>query len=170
MSDSEIHVLDPAAIEADRDPLGVGAGDAPPGTYALVYSLRKAATLPVGALGRAAFPAGAYAYVGSAFGSNGLGRIDRHRRVAAGDHDVTHWHVDYLGAHPETSLTSVLAAPDADVECALASELLGTDSARAPPLAGFGASDCDCPAHLVAGADGDGLRSAVRSAFEAVSE
>ncbi|MFB6090870.1 MAG: DUF123 domain-containing protein [Halobellus sp.] len=165
MTDPDVVALDPAAIADERDALGIGAGDAPPGTYAIVYSLRKAVTLPVGALGRAAFPAGAYAYVGSAFGSNGLGRIDRHRRVAAGTHDVAHWHVDYLGGHPETSLAAVLAAPKADVECALAAALLSADRTRSPPLAGFGASDCDCPAHLVGGNDAETLRSAIEAAF-----
>jgi len=167
-----VFVLDPADVAAGRDAIGIGAGDAPPGTYALVYSLRKAASIPVGALGRAAFPAGAYAYVGSAFGSNGLGRVDRHRRVAAGDHDVAHWHVDYLGGHREASLAAIVAAPDADVECQLADELLAADGevVEEPPLAGFGASDCDCPTHLVAGDDVPTLRSAVRSGLRATFE
>ncbi|RLM57594.1 GIY-YIG nuclease family protein [Halobellus sp. Atlit-31R] len=120
-------VLDPDAIAAGAD--GLGIGDAPPGTYALVFELDADATFTVGALGAATFPAGAYAYVGSAFGSNGLGRVDRHRRVAAGDHDVTHWHVDYLGSHPETSLDAVVAAPHADVECRLAAALTAARTA-----------------------------------------
>ena len=98
-------VLDPEAISEERDALGVGAGDAPPGTYVLIFGVDPAATIDVGALGTVEFPSGAYAYVGSAFGSNGLGRVDRHRRVAEGSHDVRHWHVDYLGGHAGTGRT-----------------------------------------------------------------
>lgn len=182
-------VVDPDAIAGGEDALGIGAGDAPPGTYALVFELSTAATISVGALGTTTFPAGAYAYVGSAFGSNGLGRVDRHRRVSAGDHDVTHWHVDYLGGHPGVSLDSVVAAPDADAECRLARELLpmadadqkspdssptksrGSDASRelaSSPIEGFGASDCDCRAHLVSGPDAETFRSAVLEALRTV--
>lgn len=89
-------VLDPDAIADGTDPLGVGAGDAPPGTYALLFEIGPAATLTVGALGSETVPSEAYAYVGSAFGSNGLGRVDRHRRVRQG----------YTISHTGTSTTS----------------------------------------------------------------
>ncbi|MBB6645614.1 GIY-YIG nuclease family protein [Halobellus ruber] len=167
-------VLDPDDIADGSDPLGVGAGDAPPGTYVLVFRVDTPARIDVGALGGVEFPAGAYAYVGSAFGSGGLGRVDRHRRVAAGSHAVRHWHIDYLGSHPESSLDSVVAAPEADVECHLSRQLrstVGADSGDAPtPGSGFGASDCDCPAHLIAGADAEGLRAAAVDAVASVTE
>ena len=167
-------VLDPEAISEERDALGVGAGDAPPGTYVLIFGVDPAATIDVGALGTVEFPSGAYAYVGSAFGSNGLGRVDRHRRVAEGSHDVRHWHVDYLGGHAAASLDSVVAAPHADVECRLATELRmrvkgQVSDGTAVPVPGFGASDCDCPAHLVGGANPDTLRTAAVDAIEAVT-
>jgi Uri superfamily endonuclease len=166
-------VLDPDTIADGTDPLGVGTGDAPPGTYALVFEVGPTATITVGALGSETVPSGAYAYVGSAFGSNGLGRIDRHRRVAAGVHDTTHWHVDYLGSHPNTSLTAVVASPHADIECRLATalrrELAATDDATATPVAGFGASDCDCSAHLVGGDDPETVRAAVVESMQAVT-
>nr|WP_229663760.1 GIY-YIG nuclease family protein [Halobellus salinus] len=155
-------MLDPDTIADGTDTLGVGTGDAPPGTYVLVFGVDPGATIDVGALGTAEFPSGAYAYVGSAFGPSGLGRVDRHRRVAAGSHDVRHWHVDYLGGHAAASLDAVVAAPDADIECRLAAALrdgvAGADSDGDAPLPGFGASDCDCPAHLVAGANAGHLR------------
>ncbi|MGQ4556982.1 DUF123 domain-containing protein [Halobellus sp. GM3] len=167
----DITVIDPDDIDAGTDALGIGAGEAPPGTYALVYSLATDATISVGALGTAAFPTGAYAYVGSAFGSNGLGRVDRHRRVADGDHGVRHWHVDYLGGHPAASLDAVVAAPNAAVECGLASALCAavrTDGRNQTPLAGFGASDCDCVAHLVGADDVESLRSAAVDALRRI--
>lgn len=157
-----VSLLDPDAIAAGTDPLGIGAGDAPPGTYALLFVLSDGREISVGALGSATFPAGAYAYVGSAFGSNGLGRVARHRRVAAGEHDVRHWHVDYLGGHPDVSLAAVAAAPRADAECDAAAAFDPSTS----PLAGFGASDCDCGAHLAHRTEYETLRSTVLGYFE----
>lgn len=167
-------VLDPAAIRAGEDELGIGANDAPPGTYSLVYELEEDANVGVGALGDRTFPAGAYAYVGSAHGSNGLGRVERHRRVASGDHEVRHWHVDYLGGHPSTALVAVVASPSVDVECRVARRLGGSSDASLPaderslssPVPGFGSSDCDCDAHLVSGAEGETVLSAVVASFE----
>ncbi|MFD1686336.1 GIY-YIG nuclease family protein [Halobellus litoreus] len=149
-----VFVVDPDEIEAGTDPLGIGDGTAPVGSYVLVYSLGSAATMTVGALGAATFPPGTYAYVGSAFGSNGLGRVDRHRRVASGDHDVTHWHIDYFGSNPDATLDSVVAVPREDVECRLATEIADRRSpAVSAPLEGFGASDCACATHFLGGVD-----------------
>lgn len=116
--------------------------DAAGGTYALVVDLPVDADLTVGALGTASFPAGGYVYVGSALGTGGFSRVDRHRRVATGRHDVQHWHVDYLTGHPATRLRAVVTVPGRDVECELADRL------PAGPLPGFGASDCACETHL----------------------
>jgi endonuclease-3 len=112
------------------------------GTYVLVFALPDGVTVEVGALGEHRFPAGGYCYVGSAIGSGGFSRIDRHRRVAAGDHGVRHWHVDYFGGHPGTELVDVERLPGRECECALAQAL------GAGPVPGFGASDCDCATHL----------------------
>lgn len=49
------------------------------GTYTLVIALPEPATIKVGALGEHGFPTGWYAHTGSAFGSGGLSRVDRHR-------------------------------------------------------------------------------------------
>jgi endonuclease-3 len=112
------------------------------GTYALVVGLPDDVELTVGALGTATFPAGGYVYVGSALGTGGFSRVDRHRRVATGRHDARHWHVDYLAGHQASRLRGVVTVAGRDVECALAERI------PAGPLAGFGASDCDCEAHL----------------------
>jgi Uri superfamily endonuclease len=125
------------------------------GTYTLLVRLPRAVDIEVGALGTHEFPAGAYAYTGSALGSGGFARVDRHRRVAVGDHDVRHWHVDYLLGHPATDLVDVVTTPGADAECAVATAL--PDG----PVAGFGASDCDCRSHLAAAGSVDDLREAI---------
>ncbi|MFC6724907.1 DUF123 domain-containing protein, partial [Halobium palmae] len=78
---------------------GANGGDEG-GTYTLLFELAESTSLEVGALGTHTVPAGWYAYTGSALGSGGFARVCRHERVAAGDHDVRHWHVDYLGGCP----------------------------------------------------------------------
>ncbi|MFC6988920.1 DUF123 domain-containing protein [Haloplanus sp. GCM10025708] len=127
------------------------------GTYTLVVELPRPTVVDVGALGAFDFPAGAYAYTGSALGAGGFARVDRHRRVAAGDHDVRHWHVDYLTGHPETSLVEVVATAGVDAECAVA------DALPCGPVPGFGASDCACRSHLGYAESAADLRTAVES-------
>lgn len=102
------------------------------GTYTLVFSLPSSVTIEVGALGAQRFPAGGYCYTGSALGSGGYSRIDRHRRVAADEHDVRHWHVDYFGGHPETGLVAVERVAGRNCECAVARDL------GDGPVPGFG--------------------------------
>lgn len=115
----------------------------PVGTYTLVLERTASETIAVGALGDVDFPAGWYAYTGSAFGPGGFSRTDRHRRVARGDHDARHWHVDYLLGAPDTSVADVVQSVDVDAECAIAARI---DGER---IADFGCSDCDCSSHLV---------------------
>jgi len=118
-----------------------------PGTYVLIVDLARDAAIEVGALGEMEFEAGTYAYVGSAFGPGGFSRVTRHRELAAGDRDARHWHIDYLLGDSAASLAEVVTYPDADLECRLAKDLPGD------PVAQFGASDCDCDAHLLAAPD-----------------
>lgn len=115
-----------------------------PGTYALLLRADKAEELEVGALGEMTVRPGAYVYVGSAFGPGGLrARVGRHAR---GD-GALHWHVDYLRA--ATALEAVWYTHDAERrECTWAAVLRALPGASVP-LDGFGASDCNCPAHLV---------------------
>lgn len=130
------------------------------GTYVLVFALPEAVTLEVGALGEQEFPEGGYCYVGSALGSGGFSRIDRHRRVATGDHDVRHWHVDYFGGNHETELVDVVRIPERDCECALARDL-GTGL-----VPGFGSSDCACESHLAHFASPDEALAAAATAAD----
>ncbi|ESP90212.1 hypothetical protein K933_00085 [Candidatus Halobonum tyrrellensis G22] len=145
-------------MTADDDPTGEEGW----GTYTLVFALPDPATVEVGALGTHDLPAGGYAYTGSALGSGGFARVDRHRRVAAGEHGVRHWHVDYLGGHPAVHLDGVVRAPGRDVECAVAGRL------AAGPVDGFGASDCDCPSHLARYESTERAAAAVRAVYDAV--
>jgi len=146
------------------------------GTYTLVIERRSPGrddqlpeqperedTVTVGALGEQSIPTGWYAYTGSALGSGGFARVDRHRRIASGDHDARHWHIDYLLGGPDTSIDTVVTT-HADIECQVAGQL--TDR-LGPAVHGFGCSDCGCHSHLVAATDRERLLSAVEEAHAA---
>jgi len=128
------------------------------GTYTLLVELPEAATITFGAAGERALAAGVYAYTGSAFGPGGFSRVDRHRRVASGENDARHWHIDYLLGHPGTRIVEVVRSAEADIECAVSQGLAGE------PVEGIGASDCDCNSHLVYGSEGQAFLDAVRRA------
>lgn len=114
------------------------------GTYILILRLRAHSRLTIGRLGSFDFPGGWYAYVGSAFGSGGLrGRLKHHLAPVT----KPHWHIDYLRA----------AAPVREVWWNTGDIRLEHMWAQLlHPLPGadilvprFGASDCNCPSHLV---------------------
>ena len=130
------------------------------GTYALLIEVERPKTIHVGALGEIPFDRGWYAYVGSAFGPGGLSRVDRHRSIAAGTHDVRHWHVDYLLGAEGTHLRDVITWPGRDIECELAERVDGKFVDR------FGASDCDCTAHLIGRTDRAVLERSLAEAGE----
>lgn len=118
------------------------------GTYVLVLRLDSPARLTVGRLGTFDFPAGWYAYVGSACGPGGLrGRLAHH----LGPVRRPHWHIDSLrtAASVQTVWYSV---GDGTREHAWAAALGQMPGAQivAPR---FGASDCRCPTHLYYFAD-----------------
>ncbi len=148
---------EPVRTEPDRDLPAAAVG----GTYTLLVDLPSSATVSVGALGDQGFPAGAYAYTGSALGSGGFSRVRRHRRTARGDHDVRHWHVDYLLGETDARIDRVVHAPGVDAECAVAARL------PSGPVDGFGASDCGCSSHLSAAASLEDLIDRVARAYDA---
>lgn len=114
-----------------------------PGTYVLWLWLPQPHTLRIGRLGNAVFAAGYYAYVGSAFGPGGVrSRLGRHWQGG----NRPRWHIDYL--RQACRVHSAWVSHDVRrLEHAWADALLTLPGAR-PPLAGFGASDCHCEAHL----------------------
>lgn len=125
------------------------------GTYTLLIERETPATIEVGAAGAHRFPAGWYAYAGSAHGPGGFARVDRHYEVAAGRRDTRQWHVDYLLGDSDAAIRGDVRSPGVDIECAVARRL--PDG----PVSGFGASDCDCTAHLAFTSDGEDLRGTV---------
>lgn len=114
------------------------------GSYALIINLEKDARLTIGRRGTFAFPAGLYLYAGSAL--NGLeSRVRRHLRQEPAK--KRHWHIDYL-----TAIAPVCqvwwAADNQRRECAWAG--IARERGGKVVAPGFGASDCRCPAHLLA--------------------
>jgi len=113
------------------------------GTYALVLRKDAAAAMQVGRLGYFAFPKGYYIYAGSALGSGGLAARLHHHLAFGGK---PRWHIDYLRRHALV-VEIWVAEAQTRMECRFADALadLSGSTLVAP---GFGASDCNCRAHL----------------------
>ncbi|MDY7081596.1 MAG: GIY-YIG nuclease family protein [Halobacteria archaeon] len=117
------------------------------GTYTLVLHLSDDTNIEVGALGSIEFDEGYYTYTGSAFGTGGLKRVERHRRVSTGENDTRQWHIDHLNGNEESSIHDAVVSLNVDVECEVSSLL--REKKQVEPVENFGASDCDCSSHLV---------------------
>jgi len=113
------------------------------GTYALVLRFDVSSTVEVGRLGSFRFPVGWYIYIGSAHGPGGLAsRIGRHLRSSK----LKHWHIDYLC--PQSHTVEIWYTLGTQIqECVWSRALAGVPGVRVPAPR-FGASDCQCPAHL----------------------
>jgi len=115
-----------------------------PGTHVFIGRLAAPTAIIVGRLGRIAFPAGDYAYVGSAFGPGGItARVSHHLAAST----RPRWHLDYL--RPRLTPLAVWFTTDArSHEHAWADALSGIRGAGLP-CPGFGSSDCACQSHLI---------------------
>jgi Uri superfamily endonuclease len=116
----------------------VGAMSRSPVSYQLSIEVRRPVRVVVGRLGQFLFPAGRYAYSGSAR-RNFEARIARHLRTEK----TLRWHIDYLLAARGVSVTAVKRS--VRDECGLNRRVGGTIV-----VPGFGASDCaeGCGSHL----------------------
>jgi Uri superfamily endonuclease len=117
------------------------------GAYVLFIDVTEPLRLSVGARGILSFPAGSYAYVGSA--RRGIeSRVARHRRLAAQKTGKLHWHIDYLLVNPRVHWAGEVVLEDG-VECAVSWKIAQMKGVTAP-IPGFGSSDCQsgCEAHL----------------------
>ena len=134
----------PKVLSTQKDGTLVGSDrHSARGTYLLTIRLAQPTAILVGRLGTFGFPAGWYAYAGSALGPGGLkARLARHLRATK----RLHWHIDYLLLHGTVETIWLVALPDR-LECAWADVILALPGA-ATPAPGFGASDCRCATHL----------------------
>ena len=114
------------------------------GTYCLCINVEEDTSIKVGVLGEIDFPRGSYIYVGSALNSL-LPRIERHLKNSRGEHNVTHWHIDYLLSDPKVSIESIFMNDNGEkLECAMAANV----GKHGEPIPRFGCSDCRCISHL----------------------
>ena len=112
-------------------------------TYLLIIQAQQPSWVQVGALKTRLFTPGYYLYIGSA--KRGLkARIARHRRPDK----KRRWHIDYLLSRPEFTVRAVWLS-ESMPECTLADTLRARPE-MSIPQPGLGASDCRCPAHLLA--------------------
>jgi Uri superfamily endonuclease len=117
------------------------------GAYVLYIDIELQLTLQVGSLGSIVFPAGRYAYVGSA--RRGIAaRVLRHKRLAQHKEGKLHWHIDYLLIHRHTELVRE-AVLENEIECTISKRISSMNGVTVP-VPGFGSSDCraGCRAHL----------------------
>lgn len=113
------------------------------GIYCLILACAEPCTVRIGALGPTEFRKGWYLYAGSALGSGGLSRVTRHIRFFQEQYRKPKWHIDYLMAAGEVTLTSVICAKTEErLECLLAKNIGGDRVEK------FGCSDCSCDSHL----------------------
>ena len=116
---------------------------AQPGTYALIMTCDSDQQVEVGKLGQFKIQPGCYVYVGSAFGPGGLkARIAHHANISR----HPHWHIDYLRSILD--LKKVCYSYDSEKHEHHWAGALQRFRGATIPMAGFGASDCSCPAHL----------------------
>ncbi len=121
------------------------------GSYILLITLPEGGTIKAGSLADTRFPAGCYAYVGSAMGGF-TPRLKRHRKKDK----KPHWHIDYLLERANISAI-ILCQTEKGVECAIAQAL----SQRLSSIPGFGSSDCSCQSHLFLAANGNQMKSSI---------
>jgi Uri superfamily endonuclease len=117
------------------------------GAYVLFFDVEQPLTLDIGSLGAAHFPAGRYAYAGSAL--KGIAaRVSRHKRLAIEKSGKLHWHIDYLLVNVHTKWAGVVLLEDG-IECKISKQIAAMSGITAP-APGFGSSDCraGCKAHL----------------------
>jgi Uri superfamily endonuclease len=114
------------------------------GNYVLLLHLPNDERLAIGKLGTFDFPAGWYAYVGSAFGAGGLvGRLKHHLKPV----ERPHWHIDYFrqAAH----LQEIWLSPSTERHEQEWVDLLLAIPGAAVVVEGFGASDSKRESHLI---------------------
>lgn len=117
--------------------------DSSRGTYILCLYLKQEQIIEIGKLGSRLFPAGHYAYIGSAFGPGGFaGRLKHHLNSGS----KPHWHIDYLRRKSE--IQEVWLSEHKDRREHEYAAILQQMKDAVLIFPGFGSSDCKCPSHL----------------------
>lgn len=114
------------------------------GTYLVLLRPERRGPVRIGRLGTLTLADGVLLYVGSALGPGGLAARCRHHGWRAAR---PHWHLDYL--RPRCRVPGCWTARGLERREHDWARRLGALPGASWPLARFGASDCDCPAHLI---------------------
>ena len=114
------------------------------GSYCLCIQNHQDQNIKIGALDQIMFEKGNYVYIGSAMNSL-LPRLERHLKVSRGEHNITHWHIDYFLKQETVELKSIYTIMTNNrLECIIAEKI----SQQGEPIPHFGCSDCKCSSHL----------------------
>jgi Uri superfamily endonuclease len=114
------------------------------GTYCLCIRNNQDQTIKIGALNDIMFKKGKYVYIGSALNSL-IPRLERHLKISRGEHNITHWHIDYFLKEGTVEIDSIYTiTTNEHLECIIADQL----SRQAEIIPRFGCSDCKCSSHL----------------------
>lgn len=115
------------------------------GVYVLILKLDQDSDIQIGKLGKLHFRKGFYAYIGSALGTGGFKRVERHFNVATGKNPTRKWHIDYI--LPKSKIIHAILLPTENaIECKLARRLRKISGISI--ISGFGCTDCACETHL----------------------
>ncbi|MEE9502742.1 MAG: GIY-YIG nuclease family protein [Candidatus Aminicenantaceae bacterium] len=112
------------------------------GSYVLVLHVQQPCWVKAGKLPEREFLPGIYLYIGRAK-KHLRGRLTRHLRTEK----KLFWHVDYLLR--KVQIKEIWCRLDFFNECQIASEIIGACGEYCSLILGFGASDCQCPSHLI---------------------
>lgn len=112
------------------------------GIYNLIIYLSENYKIEVGSLGEFEFESGYYIYTGTAQ-RNLPARLTRHKS----QDKKLHWHIDYLLQKAEVIEVETWDR-DKKAECQIHQDL-AMKPEFIKPIAGFGASDCNCRTHLL---------------------
>lgn len=116
------------------------------GVYVLIMRLDQESDIQIGRFGKLHFKKGFYAYTGSALGTGGFKRVERHFNISTGKNPTRRWYIDYLSSASKITNAILLPTDDA-IECRLARSLTKISGISIIP--GFGCTDCFCETHLI---------------------
>ena len=116
------------------------------GVYILILKFDEESDFQIGKLGKLHFRNGYYAYIGSALGTGGFKRVERHLNVSTGKNPTRKWHIDYL--LPRSKIVYAILLPtEYTIECKVARGIRKISGMSIIP--GFGCTDCMCETHLM---------------------
>jgi len=118
------------------------------GTYTLLLACKRPFKVRIGKLGLIQLEKGNYLYTGSALGTGAVSleqRVARHRRR----NKRVKWHIDHLTVHREITIVNVICTEiNKRLECQINQQILSNLNGK-PIIQRAGASDCNCPGHLL---------------------